>query len=171
MAPDLRPTTTDHNKTTMTEENKKPDPLDMLRGGKEVTVTLASGDEEIVTVREVTPDDLFNGQYVDLLREDIFSLLEMMCDRPKGWAKQLTRDSFSELREAEDVLNFEYALAEIRAAHARGQKLRFVDEAIEETSRRVLEMITSISSSVNTAASRGVAKKRPVATPSTGSKK
>lgn len=154
----------------------KPDPYAALRGGVTVPVEFRDGARGSVWIRECTPHDVLKGNYVDHLREDYDQVLETMgtCSLEDGstvdagWVGALTRDSYTALREAEDALNFAFALGEIKAAHARGQKLKFVDEAIRETSEQLLKMMASVTSSANTAASRDPRRRKPVASPSAG---
>lgn len=171
---------------------------EILQGGAELSVVFTDGSTATVFVREVTVEEILEGKYVELLRTDYAALLEYVCEdatgsrafRPgsatdatgaeaptpgdalePGWPKRLTRESWQALRELEDRLNFTFALSETEAAHTRGQRLKFVDEQILEQSERLLRTMGSLTPSASSAGSRGVAKKRPVATPSAGSKR
>lgn len=178
-------------------EKTKPTPQEILSGGSAVDLVFLDGSTARVFVREVTVGEILDGQYVELLRTDYPKLLESFCQRvgpsgpvglketgaeaptPReapeplepGWTRRLTRESWQQLRETEDRLNFDFALAETTAAHERGQRLKFVDEQILEQSERLLKTVGSLTSSQNTADSRRAARKRPVAAPSAGSRK
>jgi len=137
---------------------------DVLRGGRNIEVTFADPEStaETVFVREVSVQDVLEGKYIDLLRTDYAALLDWLTGKPEGWAKSLDRASWTRLRETEEALNFEFALAETKAAHERGQKTRFINEALLQQTQTLLETMDSLGLSPNTAGQRGPAKKRPV---------
>jgi hypothetical protein len=147
------------------EQSNTPSGTDILRGGR--TITLSTGEE--VFLREVTPADVLEGKYIELLKNDIFACLEFIADRPEGWAKALSRDDWTAVRTAEEAINFDYALAEITAAHERGQPLKFIDEAIAEQADRLLKIMGSLGSSPSTAESPDPLKRKPSPHPSAGS--
>jgi hypothetical protein len=179
----------------------EPDPLDVLRGGTRLDLVFADGTTARVFVREVTVEEILEGTYVELLRTDYPAALEHICTfkggtdsigPPRnpaavadggptesvppealtpGWTKRLSRESWTALREAEARLNFDFAFAELTAAHERGQRLKFVDEQILEQSERLIKTMGSLTSSVNTAGSRRPRPGKPVAAPSAGSGK
>jgi len=151
----------------MTTDTKGTNGHDVLQGGK--SITLSTG--ETVFIREVTPADILEGNYIDLLKGDVFKLLDWITGHDEGWSRALSRDDWTALREAEEAVNFEFALAETTAAHARGQRLKFVDEQIAETSERLLRIMGSFGSSANTAASPDPRKRTPAPNPSDGSKR
>ncbi len=95
---------------------------------------------ERVFVREVTLDEVLEGQYVTLLQDDYTGCLAWLLDKPREWFKSLTRKSWQTLRETEAQVNFDFALAEVRAAWERGQKLKFIDEAAAERAKLMLQM-------------------------------
>jgi hypothetical protein len=159
----------------MTESrHTEPDPLDVLRGGTHLDLVFADGTTARVFVREVTVEEILEGTYVELLRTDYPAALEHICTGDAltpGWTKRLSRESWTALREAEARLNFDFAFAELTAAHERGQRLKFVDEQILEQSERLIKTMGSLTSSVNTAGSRRPRPGKPVAAPSAGSGK
>jgi hypothetical protein len=142
----------------------QPNPNDILTGGARVR---AAGEE--VTVREITPADILDGKYLRLLREDYAALLDWLCGKPAGWAKSLGREDWTALREAEERVNFSFALAETKAAFERGQALKFVDEAIVAQSRQLMELMGSLGLSANTAAPADAAAPKPSPSPCPGS--
>jgi len=135
------------NDKTMTDQ---PDPETVLRGGKTITVSGVSEGQpftEDVFVREVTYEDVLEGPYLDKLRTSYRGCLEWLMDKPDGWARTLDRDSWRRLRETEEAVNFEFALAEAKAAHERGQKLKFIDDRILAESQKMLSLMNSFSRS------------------------
>lgn len=138
-----------------------PSPHATLTGRHPVTLS----DGSSVHVREATPADILDGKYVELLRTDYAALLDWICDQQDGWARSLSREDWATLREAEEQINFDFALAETKAAHARGQALKFLDEAVLAQSRKLVDLARSLSSSRNTARSPGPPDRRPAPSP------
>jgi hypothetical protein len=136
-----------------------------LRGGARVTLS----DGSAVLVREVTPSDILDGTYIELLRTDYADLLDWLCGQEAGWSRTLPRADWTLLRETEEQVNFGFALAETKAAFERGQALKFVDEAIVAQSRQLMELMGSLGLSANTAAPADAAAPKPSPSPCPGS--
>jgi hypothetical protein len=108
---------------------------------------------EQVFVREVSIAEILDGQYVTLLREDYAKLLDWLLSKPDGWSRTLDRASWRLLRETEEQVNFDFALAETRAAHERGQRLRWLDELDLERTQKMMEALSSLTPSPSIAGS------------------
>jgi hypothetical protein len=113
---------------------------DALTGGRTVSVKLRNGSTETVFVREATVREIIDDSYFDNLKNDPIRLVAIMCDRPLSWVESLPRSSWTELRKAEEELNFDFALAEMQAALDRGQRMKVIDDEAENLARRILQL-------------------------------
>lgn len=167
----------------------------LLTGTLEVPVSLRDGRAATIVLREVTYDEVVHGAYVEQLRSDYRAALCTVGAVKSGdrrsekeddgadpqlpssishlpltpeFLDRLDRQSWVALREAEERLNFTYALGEIEAAHARGEKLRVVQEAELRALKIAQQIIGGADSSPTTAASSTKAPRRPGKEPSDG---
>jgi hypothetical protein len=115
---------------------------DTLLGGRTVTVDLKKGGTEDVFVREATVREVIDDTYFNLLREDPMKLVAFMCGKPPAWLESISRASWAKLRQTEEDLNFDFALGEMKAALARGQKMKVIDDEADRQARRVLALLS-----------------------------
>jgi len=146
-----------------------------LLGGRTITVTRRDAAQpdpvtEQVFIREVSIAEILDGQYVTLLREDYAQLLDWLLAKPPGWSRTLDRASWRLLRETEEQINFDFALAETRAAHERGQRLRWLEELELERSQKMMAAFSSLTQSPSIAGSPAQPAKQPSPKRSHGSK-
>lgn len=79
----------------------------VLFGGESHRVVMRDGADEAVVVRLVSVREL--PRFV-ALQDDEPAVLEMVCDRPQGWADRLTPDAHFLLIDRARALNFPVAL-------------------------------------------------------------
>jgi len=130
------------------EKNNTPEQnlTDILKEGRQITIERAEAGKPVteeIFVHEVTYEDIVDGPYIKLLKNDIREMFEWLLDKPKGWTKSLTRESWQSLRETEEAINFDFALAEIKAIHDRGGQLKFIDEQIIEQAKMMMSLVPS----------------------------
>jgi hypothetical protein len=106
----------------------KPD-LTALLGGKPVRVALMDGTTEDVSVRALPLSRLH--EYGELQTNEA-RLLEVLCDKPKGWSDLVEEESIKQILAEGDRLNFTRFSQWSERQLARNQKL--VEELTKRTS-------------------------------------
>lgn len=82
-----------------------PAPIETLLGGSELTVTHLGGITEMVRVRQLPIRDY--PRLLDLALDEPRKV-ELLCDRPEGWADRLTLESAEAVIEEGDRLNADF---------------------------------------------------------------
>ena len=141
----------------------------VLSGQIQVDVQLPDGGWEMVAVREVTAWEVLYGNYVELLQSDYAGALELTTGKSREWLQALPRHSWVALREAEERLNFSFALAEVKAAHDRGEKLRFIQEQQAKILQLLRGSILGSASSATTQSPQDAPSPRSKSSSATGS--
>lgn len=96
------------------------DSIATLTGGRQMTARFANGTSEAVTLRQV-PIRLMPAYLATM--DDEPALLELVADKPKGWADGLTIESHEELIAASEALNSDTFFAWLRRRVRRQESL------------------------------------------------
>jgi hypothetical protein len=109
-----------------------------IAGGVEVEVTYDDGNKERVRVRQVKIIKEFDA-YLRVQDEE-GAEVELVCDKPKGWAETLTSESFDALAELSQELNLPLFLKRYRRLKARSEAMNpgFMEKAQRDIAARAL---------------------------------
>jgi hypothetical protein len=145
-----------------------------LFGYLDIDLTPRGGDPVTVRIREITVGEILGGPYVDHLMADYGKALALVCTidgeaLTPAFLESLPRVEWTRLRETEEAVNFSFAVAEIKAAHARGEALKVVKEQALALYREMTAALSGQASSSTTAASPAKPPSRPAPEPSDGS--
>ena len=93
---------------------------DTLLGGVEIEVNLVAGGTEKVFVRQI-PVRLMRQMLAYL--EDENRLIELFCDRPKGWSDSITVESFEKVVQEGERLNTDFFVRWFQRRLTRQEKV------------------------------------------------
>lgn len=96
------------------------DSIATLTGGRQMTARFTNGTTESITLRQV-PIRLMPSYLATM--DDEPALLELVADKPKGWADGLTIESHEELIAASEALNSDTFFAWLRRRVRRQESL------------------------------------------------
>lgn len=92
-----------------------------VAGGVEIEVTFEDGRKERVKVRQVKIITEFDAYL--RVQDDEGAEVELVCDKPKGWAETLTSESFDAIAELSQDLNLPLFLKRYRRLKARSEAM------------------------------------------------
>jgi len=96
------------------------DSMDTITGGRDITARLTNGTIEAVRLRQL-PVRLL-PKYLETI-DDEPARIELVADKPKGWADGLTLASHEELLAASEALNSDTFFAWLRRRVERQERL------------------------------------------------
>lgn len=97
-------------------ENK----ITTLNGGESFSATFCDGHIEEVFIRQL-PVKLYT-KFLGVLGDEL-RMVEVLCDKPQGWAEELTPESFDHIAAKGDELNQDFFYRWARRNLARQEKL------------------------------------------------